>query len=137
MEVLYSSATVLLDLCANEQFIIDISELMKSKDMFNIICHYLSLLMNEKLKTTQLKKLRDLFMGIILNLACNIENEKIITYMLETIDILNILLVIVVDSRNDWPTHGSSQAIMQICKMSINNQNILSLVVKSRLTERI
>ena len=33
------------------------------------------------LETQQLKKLKDLFMGMVLNLACNIEDESFIVYM--------------------------------------------------------
>ena len=38
IDILYSSATVLLDMSANDQFIVKISELMKDNQMYEIIC---------------------------------------------------------------------------------------------------
>lgn len=76
--------------------------------MFEMICHYLSFLIQSKLPSTRLRKLRDLFFGIILNLACNIEEQEMMMYMMHQIDILNVLLIIVTDPRNDWPTHGAA-----------------------------
>ena len=66
-----------------------------------------------------MKKLRDLFIGIVLNLACNIEDNVMILYLVKDINILDPLLKILVDSRNDWPTHGASQAIMQYSHLAM------------------
>jgi hypothetical protein len=65
-----------------------------------------------KLHSTQLKKLRDLFIGIALNLACNLEDSEIIHHLVVELDMLKPLVLILKDSRCDWPTHGASQAIM-------------------------
>jgi 5-bromo-4-chloroindolyl phosphate hydrolysis protein len=66
-----------------------------------------------------MKKLRDLFIGIVLNLACNIEDQGMIAYLVAEIDILAPLTMILADSRNDWPTHGASQAIMQYSHLAM------------------
>jgi hypothetical protein len=52
--------------------------------------------------------LRDLFIGIALNLSCNIEERNLIIYLVEEINILKPILQILIDNRNDWPTHGAS-----------------------------
>jgi hypothetical protein len=52
--------------------------------------------------------LRDLFIGIVLNLSCNIEERKLILYLVEEIDILKTIIQILTDNRSDWPTHGAS-----------------------------
>jgi hypothetical protein len=81
MEMLYPAATILLDLTANEERIEEVCEHCRRHDMFDYIIHdKLDQLLNcpDQLTTTQLKKLRDLFIGMTLNLACNIENPLII-----------------------------------------------------------
>jgi predicted glycoside hydrolase/deacetylase ChbG (UPF0249 family) len=60
------------------------------------------------LNTNQLKKLRDLFIGMILNLTCNIEETEMIKYMVTEHKILKVLVRILQDARNDWPTHGAA-----------------------------
>ena len=71
-----------LDLCANENFVVRISELMRDFQMYEIVSQFLTFLMKAKLNSTQLRKLRDLFMGIILNLACNVDDEQIMIHMI-------------------------------------------------------
>ena len=52
---------------------------MEEKNMFSyIVFDKLEQLMKCSLHTTQLKKLRDLFIGMILNLTCNIEDDAMI-----------------------------------------------------------
>jgi hypothetical protein len=63
--------------------------------------------------------LRDLFIGIALNLSCNIEERNLIIYLVEEINILKPILQILIDNRNDWPTHGASQALMQYSHLSM------------------
>ena len=74
-----------------------------------------------------MKKLRDLFIGIVLNLACNIEEQSMIAYLVVDINILAALTKILVDSRNDWPTHGASQAIMQYSHLAMQDGQIFEV----------
>ena len=59
-----------------------------------------------------MKKLRDLFIGIVLNLTCNIEEPAMIKYLVKEMKIIEPLVTLLQDSRQDWPTHGASQALM-------------------------
>lgn len=77
MDILYPAATVLLDLTANEEKVEDMVNLMINENLFDyIIKDKLMPLINKNaiINGTQLKKLRDLFIGIVLNLACNVED---------------------------------------------------------------
>jgi hypothetical protein len=124
----------LLDLTANEQFIEKIAKNMLQYNMFEYVVYdQLSYLINKntKLATTQLKKLRDLFIGIVLNLACNIEESTMIIYLVKEINILGPLIKILVDSRNDWPTHGASQAIMQYSHLAMQDGQIFEVFAKN------
>jgi hypothetical protein len=98
-----------------------------------VVYDQLSFLINKntKLATTQLKKLRDLFIGIVLNLACNIEESTMIVYLVKEINILGPLIKILVDSRNDWPTHGASQAIMQYSHLAMQDGQIFEVFSKN------
>ena len=116
MDLLYPAATVLLDLTANEEKVEEMVNLMIGKKIFEYIIYDKLMYMINKnaiIKDTQLKKLRDLFIGMVLNLACNVEDQSLITYFVINLDILEPLLLILKDPRNDWPTHGASQALMQ------------------------
>ena len=64
--------------------------------------------MSCNLNTTQLKKLRDLFIGMVLNLTCNIEDVDTILKMISKYNILEVLVQILKDIRQDWPTHGAA-----------------------------
>ena len=55
---------------------------MRDYQMYEIVSQFLTFLMRAKLNSTQLRKLRDLFMGIILNLACNVDDEQIMIHMI-------------------------------------------------------
>lgn len=44
-----------------------------------------------------------------------------IAYLVHDINILVPLTKIIVDSRNDWPTHGASQAIMQYSHLAMQD----------------
>jgi hypothetical protein len=73
---------------------------MIKHDMYaHIIKYQLPILMNQELRQTQLRKLRDLFIGMVLNLTCNIEDSTIITYLVKDMNILKPLLQILQDKR--------------------------------------
>jgi hypothetical protein len=57
-------------------------------------------------------KLRDLFIGIILNLTCNVENSEIIYDMIVRAGVVRVLCDILKDSRHDWPTNGAALALL-------------------------
>ena len=74
-----------------------------------------------------------------LNLACNIESPSIIIELIKKHNILSVLMQILRDSRQDWPTHGASQALMQYSHMSMQDNEIYIIFdqsnVKSMLEE--
>ena len=43
--------------------------------------------------------------------------------------------MIVTDQRNDWPTQGAAQALMQICRMALNSHQILNYILSIQLRE--
>lgn len=59
-----------------------------------------------------------------MNLTCNIENEEISNYLVlnENINILELLRIILLDQRKDWPTNGASLALLQYAHKSLNSQ---------------
>ena len=82
----YPAATVLLDLTANENCIEKVAHLIKEKNMFDIIMRELELALKRKVpKNTNnkvyLHRFRDLMIGIVLNLTCNVESDDITQYM--------------------------------------------------------
>ena len=58
-----------------------------------------------------LKRFRDLMIGIVLNLTCNVESEELTEYMVRK-DVIRVLKEILVDSRHDWPTNGAALALL-------------------------
>lgn len=102
METLYPAATILLDLTANEEKVDEICSFCREKGMFSyIIQDKLQQLLSQsdRLHSTQLKKLRDLFIGMTLNLACNVECTTIIVELIKSHGILGMLLEILQDER--------------------------------------
>jgi hypothetical protein len=84
---------------------------MKQLGLFNyVINDKLTQLIDQRalLRTTKMKKLRDLFIGIVLNLTCNIEDMEIIRHLVVDLNVLRPMLQVLMDSRCDWPTHGAS-----------------------------
>lgn len=89
------------------------------------------------IRQTQLKKLRDLFIGMVLNLTCNIEDNSFIVYMVKDMNVLTPLLQILLDPRQDWPTHGAAQALMQYSQQTFQNNTILRMFEKNKIGQQI
>lgn len=91
----YPAATVLLDLTANEGCIEKVAHLIKDKDLFDIILIELeeALKRNVDKKSPNkvyLNRFRDLMIGIVLNLTCNVESEELTEYMVKK-DVIRLL----------------------------------------------
>jgi len=95
--VLYASATVLLDLTANEQCIEQIAEQMHKRNMFPFVMSKLLEMIERHPSVNSEQKLRDLFIGIILNLTCNVENPDIIMFMIREANVIGALIKIMLD----------------------------------------
>ena len=54
-----------------------------------------------------------------------------IIYLVKEINILDPLIKILVDSRNDWPTHGASQAIMQYSHLAMQDGQIFEVFARN------
>ena len=52
-----------------------------------------------KFETSQLKKLRDLFIGIVLNMSCNIEDTEIMMKLVNEHQLIQTLIKILKDQR--------------------------------------
>src|ERR1700733_3495389 len=112
IQVKYPAATVLLDLTANENCIEKVAHLIKEKDIFDMIISELEQALQRKVPKNApnkiyLNRFRDLMIGIVLNLTCNVESEEITEYMISK-DVIRLLKEILVDSRHDWPTNGAA-----------------------------
>ena len=88
-KIKFPAATVLLDLTANEACIEKVAVLVKELNMFSFILSELTTLMNKtanRAKYDQLPKglarYKDLLVGILLNLSCNVENEDVSEFMM-------------------------------------------------------
>lgn len=95
IQIKYPAATVLLDLTANENCIEKVAHLIKQKDLFQVIIRELEDALQRKvLKTSPnkvyLNRFRDLMIGIVLNLTCNVESEEITEYMVKK-DVIRLL----------------------------------------------
>ena len=111
-----SIITLLLDLTANEDCLEEVAEfLMKEKLIVLIILE-----LQKELENNSNSKHKDILMGIILNLSCNVESENI-QMLLLNLDIPKILTKILFDSRKDWPSNGSSLALLQYAHKSLEN----------------
>ena len=91
--------------------------------MYPFILSRLEDLIRRRSTETWEQKLRDLFIGIILNLCCNIENQGLLKKLVVEENIVKSLLQILVDVRQDWPTVGASQALLSICYNAMNESD--------------
>jgi hypothetical protein len=82
----------------------------------------------------QFKRYRDLMIGIILNLTCNVECEEMTAYMVKR-DSLRLLKAILKDSRQDWPTNGAALALLQYCYISLSNQDMYLSLEENKIIE--
>ena len=78
--VKYPAATVLLDLTANENCIEKVAHLIKDQNLFPTIIRELDEALKRKIPKTAPNKIfmnrfRDLMIGIVLNLTCNVESD--------------------------------------------------------------
>jgi hypothetical protein len=101
IQVKYPAATVLLDLTANENCIEKVAQLIKERSLFDIILRELELALQRKVsksdpKKVYLNRFRDLMIGIVLNLTCNVESDEITQYMISK-DVIRLLKEILVD----------------------------------------
>lgn len=91
---------MLLDLTANDQLIDQLSVDLKKWDIFNFIINkMLPKLTCMRYPDCQMKKMRDLFIGIVLNLTCNIEDPEMIKYLVKEMKIIEPLVALLSDSR--------------------------------------
>lgn len=81
--ILYPAATVLLDMTANENCIEKVAELMLQNDMFEFVLSQLKELLRFKPESQLHSKLRDLLIGVVLNLACNVESDEITSFLIK------------------------------------------------------
>ncbi len=80
--VRYPAATVLLDLTANEQCIEKVAQLIMQKNLVFVVLKELHIALERKIPKTcpnrvYYHRYRDLMMGIILNVTCNVESDLV------------------------------------------------------------
>lgn len=68
-------------------------------------------------------RFRDLMIGIVLNLTCNVESEEITEYMISK-KVIRKLKEILLDSRHDWPTNGAALALLQYAHIALSNADM-------------
>lgn len=109
--------------------------MMRLGTLFEIVIKEMDLALTLNIRKPQLSRYRDLLFGIILNLTCNLENEKLIEYMVVELDVMRLLKKIVVDVRQDWPTNGGALALLQFCHLALSNHNIYEKVEENSVRE--
>ncbi len=85
--VKYPSATVLLDLTANEHCIEKVADMIMERDLFTVIIKELDKALKRIVHKSHpnrvfLNRFKDLMIGIVLNLTCNVESDDVTKYML-------------------------------------------------------
>lgn len=101
--------------------------------MFGFVVNKLQYLLEKKPKDSQFQKLRDLFIGIVLNLTCNVENPQIILHMVKQANVINSLKLILTDSRHDWPTNGAALALLQYSHLCMQETEIFEWIEQNQL----
>jgi len=96
LSIKYPGATVLLDLTANEQCIEKVAQMMKERGLYDVIVRELEISMARKVpkgcpEKIQYNRYRDLMIGIILNLTCNVESQELTEYIVLQKDVLRLL----------------------------------------------
>lgn len=96
--------------------------------MFDVILYELDQALKRKVSKTSphkvfLNRFRDLMIGIVLNLTCNVESEEITEYMTSK-GIIQLLKEILLDSRHDWPTNGAALALLQYSHIALSNADM-------------
>jgi hypothetical protein len=81
-----------------------------------------------------LNRFRDLMIGIVLNLTCNVESEEITEYMVSK-NVVRHLKEILVDSRHDWPTNGAALALLQYSHLALANADMFVKLEESKIYE--
>lgn len=135
--VKYPAATVLLDLTANELCIERVAILIKNHDILRIVIEELELSLQRRIPKTgpnrvYFSRYRDLMIGIILNLTCNVENDEVTQYMLK-LNVVSMLKKILVDSRHDWPTNGAALAILQYSHGALSSSDMFLILEENHI----
>lgn len=116
VSIKYPASTVLLDLTANEHCIEKVAILIMKHDILRVVLLELECALTRRVpKTGPLRvyfsRFRDLMIGIVLNLTCNVESDEVAQYMLK-LNVVKMLRKILVDPRHDWPTNGAGLALL-------------------------
>ena len=133
----YPAATVLLDLTANEQCIEQVALLVMEHNILEIVIQELEISLQRRMPKACADKVyycrfRDLMIGIILNLTCNVENEDVSKYMLK-LNVVKMLKQILVDSRHDWPTNGAALALLQYSHGALSNTDLFLMLEENKV----
>lgn len=91
--------------------------MVQQKDLLSVVQSELREALARKVPKNSVNRIyqnryRDLMIGIILNLTCNVENESVIKYMIFERDVIQPLCQILIDSRFDWPGNGAALALL-------------------------
>lgn len=70
-----------------------------------------------------LNRFRDLMIGIVLNLTCNVESDEVTEYMIKK-NVVKMLREILLDTRHDWPTNGAALALLQYSHLALSNAEL-------------
>lgn len=137
IQIKYPAATVLLDLTANENCIEKVAFLIKDKNIFSVIIKELEIALQRRVPKNApnkvfLNRYRDLMIGIVLNLTCNVESEEITEHMIQK-DVIRLLKEILLDSRHDWPTNGAALALLQYSHIALSNADMFVKLEENKI----
>ncbi len=113
------------------------AKLIEERNLFSVIVRELEEALGRKIKRNSPNKVyfnrfRDLMIGIVLNLTCNVESEEITNHMLRQ-DVIRLLKIILVDTRHDWPTNGAALALLQYAHMALSSSDLFCRLEQFRI----
>ncbi len=117
-EATFKSLTVLLDISASEDLIEELSQLLirREEDTVTLMSKFWTLF-----ETQKHQKLLDLFVGLLLNIACNLMDEETLLGFLKLPFFVEYLLRVLIDSQKAWPICGAALAFVQLGHLAAKN----------------
>ncbi len=124
--VAFKALSILLDISATENKIEPLARVLISYDMLTIeLLKKFWYLFEQKITL----KMLDLFVGLLLNLACNISDEEILFKFISMPYFVEYLLRVLIDSKKAWPVQGASLAFVQLAHMAARNSDFYTLLI--------
>ena len=83
---------------------------------------------NMKVGKAYVGRYKDILIGIVLNLACNVRDPSLQVLMFSSPLLIPLLLKILIDLRQDWTTNGAAIALLHLSHASILDTEMFFLL---------